>query len=257
MKLALSIVAAGVALSAAALAIGPGAAEHARVADALKDPRRPADQVAADARRKPAEVIAFLGLGPGDRVADFMSGEAYFTRIFSDVVGEKGRVYAVLSAEMERHCEPREFVGTHVVERDASYRNVRVSSLPVMKFFAPERLDAVFTAQNYHDLHDKMNEGADVVAVNRAVFAALKPGGVYVVLDHAAEPGSGVRDTERLHRIDPAAIRREAEAAGFVFEGESDVLRNPADDHAKLVFDPAIRGRTDQVILKFRKPAGA
>lgn len=255
MKLALSVAAAGLALCAGALAIGPSAAEHARVADALKDPRRPADQLAADARRKPAAVIAFLGLKPGDKVADFMPGEAYFTRLFSDVVGPNGRVYAVLSAEMERHCLPAEFAGTHVVQHDASYRNVRVSSLPVMKFAAPAPLDAVFTAQNYHDLHDKMNEGADVVAVNRAVFAALKPGGVYVVLDHAAEPGSGVRDTERLHRIDPAAIRREAEAAGFVFAGESDALRNAADDHAKLVFDPRIRGRTDQVMLKFRKPA--
>jgi predicted methyltransferase len=257
MKLAATVAAAGAALYLAALQVGPKAAEHARVADALKDPRRPADQMSADAQRKPAAVIAFLGLKPGDRVADFMPGEAYFTRLFSDVVGDKGRVYAVLSAEMERHCKPEEFAGTHVVERDASYRNVRVSSLPVMKFATPERVDAVFTAQNYHDLHDEMNEGADVVAVNRAVFAALRPGGVYVVLDHVAEAGSGIRDTERLHRIDPAAIRREAEAAGFVFEGQNDVLRNPADDHATLVFDPSIRGRTDQVILKFRKPAGA
>jgi predicted methyltransferase len=255
MKLTVTVAAAGAAIYLAAIQVGPSAAEHARLVDALKDPRRPADQVSADARRKPAEVVAFLGLKPGDKVADFMPGEAYFTRLFSDVVGDKGRVYAVLSAEMERHCKAEEFAGTHVVERDASYRNVAVSSLPVMKFATPERVDAVFTAQNYHDLHDEMNEGADVVAVNRAVYAALKPGGVYVVLDHVAQPGSGLRDTERLHRIDPAAIRREAEAAGFIYEGENDALRNPADDHAKLVFDPAIRGRTDQVMLKFRKPA--
>lgn len=224
---------------------------------ALDDPRRPASDLSHDAARKPMDVIAFAGVRSGSRIADFMPGNAYFTRIFSDVVGEKGRVYAVLSAEMERHCEAHEFAGTHEVERDRSYRNVSVSSQPVMRFSTPEPVDVVFTAQNYHDLHDAMNEGADVVAVDRAVLRALKPGGVFVVLDHVAEPGSGLRDTETLHRIDPEAIKREAKAAGFMFEAESDVLRNPEDDHRLRIFDPKIRGRTDQIVLRFRKPLGA
>jgi predicted methyltransferase len=198
--------------------------------------------------------MAFAGLRPGLKVADFMSGGGYYTRLFSDVVGPKGHVYAVLSAGMARNCKPSEFEGTHQVERDASYRNVTVMTEPVMQFAAPEALDVVFTNQNYHDLHDAMNEGADVVAVDRAVFRALKPGGRFVIIDHVAEAGSGIRDTETLHRIDPAAIRREVEAAGFVLEAEGDGLRNPADDHSRLVFDPLIRGHTDQVMLRFRKP---
>src|SRR5205823_649231 len=101
----------------------------------------------------------------------------------------------------------------------------------------------------------QMNEGADVVAVNRAVYAALKPGGVYIVVDHAAQPGSGLRDTESLHRIDPAAIKREALAAGFVLEAETPLLRNLADDHTLRVFDARLRGHTDQVVYRFRKPS--
>lgn len=225
------------------------------VAQALADKRRPAGDTAKDAARKPTEVIAFAGLAPGQRVIDFMSGNAYFTRLFSDVVGPAGKVYAVIPEEMARLCDPSEFAGSHVVEHDASYRNVAVSLQRADALQAPEPVDLVFTSLNYHDLHDHYFAGEQVGDVNRRVFAALKPGGVYMVVDHAAAPGSGLRDTETRHRIDPAAIRREVEAAGFVFEGESAALRNPADDHSLLVFDPRIRGRTDQVILKFRKPA--
>jgi len=95
---------------------------------------------------------------------------------------------------------------------------------------------------------------ADVAALNKRFFDALKPGGVFIVIDHAAAPGSGLRDTETLHRIDPIRMQTEIEAAGFVLEVQSDVLRNLADDHTLAVFDPSIRGRTDQVELRFRKP---
>jgi len=232
-------------------------AAPAYVAHALADKRRPASDVAKDVARKPQAVIAFAGLKPGARVIDFMSGNAYFTRLFSAVVGPTGKVYAVIPEEMARLCDPSEFAGSHVVEHDRSYGNVTVSTQRVDALAAPEPVDLVFTAQNYHDLHDHYFAGEAIGDVNRRVFAALKPGGVFVVLDHAAEPGSGLRDTETRHRIDPAAIRREVEAAGFVFEGESPVLRNPADDHRLRVFDPRIRGRTDQVILRFRKPGRA
>lgn len=107
----------------------------------------------------------------------------------------------------------------------------------------------------YHDLHDSFMKPLDVAALNAALYRALKPGGVLIVIDHAAEAGSGLRDTETLHRIDPASIRAEVTAAGFVYEGESTVLRNPDDSHTLLVFDPAIRHRTDQIVLRFRKPA--
>ena len=125
------------------------------------------------------------------------------------------------------------------------------------RFAVPERLDLVWTAQNYHDLHDTFMKPTDIAALNAAIFRALKPGGVFIVIDHAAESGSGLRDTETLHRIDPQSIREEVTAAGFVFEGESAVLRNADDSHLLRVFDPAIRHRTDQVVLKFRKPGSA
>jgi predicted methyltransferase len=115
----------------------------------------------------------------------------------------------------------------------------------------------VFTAQNYHDMHDKFMGPADLSVVNRQIFKALKPGGTYLVLDHSAQPGSGLRDTETLHRIDAETVKREVTAAGFIFEGESRVLRDSGDKRTLSVFDPSIRGKTDQFIYKFRKPAGA
>jgi predicted methyltransferase len=252
MKAYLMAGAAGLSLAAWALVAHAADIDLAR---AIADPRRPAEQQDRDKARKPFEVMRFAGVKPGARIVDYMSGGAYFTRLFSVAVGPSGKVYAVIPEEMARECDPAEFAGTHRVERDASYRNVVVSIQRADELRAPEPVDLVFTSQNYHDLHDHYFAGEKVSDVNRRIFAALKPGGTYLVLDHAAEAGSGLRDTETRHRIDPAQIRREVEAAGFVFEGESGVLRNPADDHGLLVFDPRIRGRTDQVILKFRKPA--
>jgi predicted methyltransferase len=157
---------------------------------------------------------------------------------------------------MARLCDPAEFAGTHVVEHDARYSNVVVSTQRADSVRAPEAVDLVFTSQNYHDLHDHYFAGEKIGDINQQVFRALKPGGVYLVVDHVAEPGSGLRDTETRHRIDPAQIRKEVEAAGFVFAGESQVLRNPADDYSLKIFDPKVRGRTDQVVLKFVKPGG-
>jgi predicted methyltransferase len=113
----------------------------------------------------------------------------------------------------------------------------------------------VWTSQNYHDYPDEFMGRIDPAQLNRAVFAMLKPGGTYFIVDHAAEPGSGMRDTERFHRIDPATVRAQVEAAGFEYVGSSDALRNPADSHAVAVFDPTIRGHTDQFVMRFRKPA--
>ena len=252
--------AAGLFLAACAFA-GIGHAKDvlspAYLAHALADPRRPADEVARDPARKPAEVLAFAGVKPGDKVADVYIGGGYYSRILSAVVGPSGHVYGIIPAEMARNCAPAEFAGGHVLEHDARYRNVSVMIQPAAGFRPPEPLDAIVSAQNYHDLYDGFMEHADVAQIDRALYRSLKPGGVLLVVDHAAEAGSGVRDTETRHRIDPARVRKDLEAAGFVFVGESDVLRNPADDHSLRVFDPKIRGRTDQVILKFRRPAAA
>jgi predicted methyltransferase len=224
------------------------------VADALLDPRRPAEQVKLDAARKPAQLIAFAQLKRGDRIADFMPGNAYFTRIMSDVVGDTGHVYAFLPTEQLANCSPQEVAGTRLLEHDPGYANVSVLSDSTANFRVPQKLDVIWTAQNYHDLHDPFMGPADVAALNKRFFAALKPGGVFLVIDHVAETGSGLRDTESLHRIDPKRLRREIEAAGFVFDAESNVLHNPSDDHKSSVFDAGVRGQTDQLVYRFRKP---
>lgn len=212
-------------------------------------------QARADAMTDPAmkraEVIAFIGLKPGDRVADIVTGR--FLRALSAAVGPTGKVYAIEPAEIVM-AHPEVLGMLKGLTADPAYANVTLSTPAIGSPALPAGLDAVFIRQNYHDLHDKFMGPADVAAFNRSVFAALKPGGVYVVLDHAAAAGSGLRDTDTLHRIDPAAVKSEVTAAGFVFDGESAILANPADDHSKMVFDPAIRGHTDQFLYRFRKP---
>jgi len=233
----------------------PDAQIPAALAAAVADPRRPADQVKLDPARKPAQLIAFAELKAGDRIVDFMPGNGYFTRIMSAVVGSNGRVYAFLPEEQLANCAPSEVAGAKALGDDRSYSNVSVLRAAIAKFRAPEELDVIWTAQNYHDLHDSFMGPADVVALNRAFFTALKPGGIFLVIDHIAESGSGLRDTESLHRIDPLRLRQEIEAAGFVLETQSDVLRNLRDDHRLPVFDSKVRGQTDQLVYRFRKPA--
>ena len=224
------------------------------VAAALADPRRPPQQVSLDAARKPAQLSAFARLKRGDKVADFMPGNAYFTRIMSVVVGDTGHVYAFLPTEQLANCSPQEVAGTRLLEHDPGYANVSVLSDATANFRVPGKLDIIWTAQNYHDLHDTFMGPADVAALNKRFFDALRPGGIYLVIDHVAEAGSGLRDTESLHRIDPMRLRQEIEAAGFVFDASSNVLRNRSDDHKSPVFDRSVRGRTDQVVYRFRKP---
>ena len=222
---------------------------------AISDPRRPAEQIKLDATRRPALVIAFAGVKSGNHVADFMPGNAYFTRLLSDVVGPTGRVYAFIPAEQIANCPKSEIAGTQAIAHDPGYANVSVLSNSLANFRVPERLDLIWTALNYHDLHDSFMGPADVAALNKAFFNALKPGGTLLVIDHAAESGSGLRDTETLHRIDPMRLKSEIEAAGFLLESQSDALRNPLDDHKRSVFDLTVRGKTDQVVFRFRRPS--
>lgn len=245
---------AGMLAALAALAAHAAAPVPAYVEKALADPARPPEHVASDADRKPARVLAFSGVKPGDKVADFMSGGAYFTRIFSRIVGDAGHVYAFNPEEQLKNCAPEETAGSLALQHDARYANVSVLTAPVNGFSAPEALDLVWTSLNFHDLYDAFMGPADVPKVTASIFAALKPGGVFLVVDHVAQAGTETRDTATLHRIDPEVIVRSAQAAGFRLEARSDLLRNPADTHQLRVFDPAIRGRTDQAILKFRKP---
>ena len=221
---------------------------------AVLDPRRPDDQVRLDATRKPASSVLFSEAKAGDRIADLMSGNGYFTRILSDVVGPSGHIYAYIPTEQIAHCSPGEIAGTQAVARDSSYRNVTLLTGSLADLRLPEKLDLIWMSQSYHDLHDSLLGPANVAAINKVIFDALKPGGVFLVIDHVAEAGSGLRDTETLHRIDPIRMQKEIEAAGFALESHSDELRNADDNHKQAIFDPHIRGRTDQVLFRFRKP---
>jgi len=219
------------------------------IKEALADPKRPADQVARDTSRKPAETIAFAGIKPGQQVADFLPGGGYFTRLFSDVVGPTGHV-----TMLETTRWGADNIASDQKVIDQGYKNVSLDTAPFGQFHLAAPVDVFFTAQNYHDLLIAKYGVVDMAAFNRQVFAALKPGGVYLVLDHSAPDGSGSAGAATNHRIDEELVKSQVTAAGFKFEGESDVLRNPADDRKLTVFDKKIQGHTDQFILKFRKP---
>ena len=221
---------------------------------AVADPARPDADRQADANRKPDESVAFAGLKPGQKVADLIPGSGYFTRIFSAVVGPTGHVFAVAPAPRPDAPAgaPDRAAAVKAIAADPHYSNVSVVQVAFANLTLADPVDLVWTSRNYHDLHNIPN--VDVGAIDKAIFDGLKPGGVYIVLDHAAEKGSGFRDTSTLHRVDPEAVKKEVVAAGFKFEGQSEILRNPNDPHTAKVFDASVQGKTDQFILKFRKP---
>lgn len=222
----------------------PSASDYASI---LADPRRLEAEVARDPLRKPAEMLAFAQIRPGDIVADIRPEEGYFTRLFAPAVGDTGKVYAFV---------PNQTAGRENAFADtlaSTYPNVsRVTgALETMSFDRP--LDVVFMGEEYHDFTIP-RFGVDVAAMNAAVFAALKPGGLYVILDHQAAEGAGISVAGTLHRIEAVELRRQVEAAGFVYEGESDAVRVPSDDHTLSVFDESTRGRSDRFVYRFRKP---
>lgn len=228
------------------------AAPTTYVREALADPRRGQD-AEADERRHPAELAEFAMVKPGDTVVDLVPGAGYFTRIFSRIVGPKGHVYAVWPAEYAR-IDGDEVDAVQELARDPHYSNVTVLVEPAAKFSVPVKADVVWTSQNYHDYLCKFMGPVEPKLLARSILQALKPRGIFVIIDHAAQEGSGQRDTEAMHRVDPQFVKTNTTAAGFKFDGKSDVLRNPADPHEVLVFDPIIRGHTDQFALRFRAP---
>jgi predicted methyltransferase len=230
---------------AAAVAVEAAPRVAGFITKALADKSRPAEDAALDAARKPGELIAFAGVKPGQRIAELLPGGGYFARILADVVGPSGHVYA--AAISDKAVERIRQVG-------GQHPNVTALQLVMASPALPGKLDLIWTTLNYHDLHDQGLTPEAFAKVDAAMFTALKPGGTFLIVDHAAAPGSGLRDTNTLHRIDPQSVKQEVEAAGFRPAGSSELLRNPRDDHTRPVFDPSIRRHTDQFILKFRKP---
>lgn len=216
------------------------------IRQAVQSPDRTEAMTARDADRKPAELLALSGVKPGDRVVEFAAFGQYFTTLLSHIVGPSGSVHMIdlPYTEARSGVASREFVQQHPNTR---YEVVDYNTLAL-----PQDVDVVFNVLYYHDL--PLND-VDTAALNAKVFAALKPGGVFFIVDHNAAPGSGTRDTQRLHRIDPEVIRKEVLAAGFELAEDSKLLANPEDDHSWMVFAQGRRGTTDQAVLKFRKPA--
>jgi predicted methyltransferase len=214
---------------------------------------RPAEDVARDGARKPAEMVSFSQIAPGQTVVDMLPGGGYFTRVFAQAVGPKGKIVALVSDQYAKTF-PKAGTDIQALAAEPAYKNVEAAIRSLGNVGAPGTIDRVWTAQNYHDLRSAKLPPNTGEGINRAVFSALKPGGMYIVLDHSAAKGSGLRDVDSLHRIDAATLKAEVISVGFKFAGESKLLANPADDRTKMVFDPAIRGKTDQFIYRFIKP---
>jgi len=241
--------------AAAVMALGATATAQAQVpahvAAALADKGRPAEDVAKDAGRKAGETVALLDLKPGAKVADLVIGGGYFTHILSATVGPNGQVVAYQPAEF---IQFQASYGENLKKVAAARPNVTALSSSFGALDLPDGLDAVLTVQNYHDLHLTPFPKDTASKVNAEVFKSLKPGGVYLVVDHVGAPGSGLEAAMKVHRIEPSIVKQEVEAAGFKLESESQILRVSTDAHTANVFDPSVRGKTDQFVMKFRKP---
>ena len=233
----------------AALTARAVAPAHDVVERAIANPSRPPEDRAADALRKPAETLDFAGVRPGMRVGEFYPGGGYFTRLLSDVVGPSGRVYGLENRGWKMAVEAdRKLVA------DGPWKNVTMDDQPFGTVRFPVPLDLAWVTQNYHDLKIHQYGDVDTVAFDRAVYAALKPGGIFFVLDHQGKPGMSDADIAKVHRIDRDVVVREITSAGFKLVAEGNFLRRATDDHSKPITDESVKGRTDQYALKFIKP---
>jgi predicted methyltransferase len=215
---------------------------------AVADPGRPEADTKRDADRKPAEIVAFAGVKAGDKVEELFPGGGYYTRILSKVVGPKGHLFLVTPMSMqEKNAKAQDDLSKAVGNATAVWE-------PGDTPLAPEKVDVVWSTDNYHDYRNPGFGGTDMAKFNKAVFDSLKPGGVFIIEDYEAAAGVGATQTGSNHRIESSTVKAEVEAAGFKFESASMVLQNKADDHTMKIFDPMIRGHADQYVLKFRKP---
>jgi predicted methyltransferase len=246
------ILLAGVALLAStALTV---AAPSKSIQAAIADSGRPAADTARDENRKPADMLAFGGIGPGKVVVDLLPGGGYFTRLFAKAVEPNGRVYAYFGTQYDARLKTQnKDPDAQFADLKATYKNLGVIHGPLAQFVTPEPVDVVWTSDNYHDMHNKAYD-MDVNAVNKAIFKSLKPGGYYIIIDHRAAESTGDDVTEKLHRIKASITKTEVEAAGFKLVGEGKALARSADNGTERVFEADVKGKTDQFMLKFQKP---
>lgn len=221
---------------------------------------RPESDVAKDALRKPFEMLKFAEVKPQQRVLELVPGGGYFTRVLSAALTPQGKLYGLVPKPHERLPDKLNQIfttGYQGLQATAqTLPNVEALQQDLHQVQLPGEVDLVWTSQNYHDMY--LYWGPEAThRLNQAVFAALKPGGIYLVSDHVGKAGSDLAAISALHRIDPALVKQQVEAAGFVLEAESQLLHNPADDHTLNVFDPSLRGQTDQFVFRFRKPASS
>jgi predicted methyltransferase len=216
------------------------------VARAIANPARSKAERDADAHRLPAQTIAFAGVAPGMVVGELLPFYGYFTRLLSDIVGPKGKIYGIENINWSNTAFDKKLTGQR--------RNVFLQRTKWGEFNLPEKIDLFWITQNYHDLHVAEYGHVDIAAFNRRVFDALKPGGIYLVVDQAANPGITEDQISALHRIDKAQVISEVTAAGFTLVGESEALHHAGDDHTRSIFDVIVRGQTDEFMLKFQRP---
>jgi predicted methyltransferase len=243
------------ALTATPLIAKAAAQPAVSISAAIASPARTADNVKLDESRKPAEVLRFLGLKPGMNVLDLFGANAYWAEIAAPAVGPKGHVAVWEPTQFYKDGAKKSFA-----DFMAKQPNVSIVSSP---FEAPDLpksyADFVMLNLNYHDVYWQSDKYGiprmDPNSFLKAVYASMKPGAIIGVIDHVAAPNADARATvEKFHRIDPDVVKADFKRAGFVLAGSSDLLRNPADDHSLLVFDPKIKGKTDRFIFKFKKP---
>ena len=238
----------------AAAAVPAATADAAAIDAAVANADRLPEDKEQDSWRRPAEVLKFMELRPGMHALDYFAAAGYYTELMSRVVGPEGKVIAYNNAEYRKFSQdaPTKRYGNNRLPNVVEV-TTPVEAMPL----DPASLDAVLFMQSYHDLYWRPKDGSwpktDAAKALAQLVPALKPGAVVVVVDHVANPGEPTATVTDMHRIDPAVLKRDFEAAGLTFDSESPVFANPADDHKKKVFDEAIRHKTDQVMYKFKK----
>jgi predicted methyltransferase len=236
--------------SSAAPCLEADASVPAFIRAAVADIHRPESDSRRDADRLPLAMLSFSGVRQGGTVAELVPAQGYSTRLLSAAVGPKGVVYTINIKALPQNIKDQ----TNTLRADANYGNVHYSEQDLSNLKVPESVDLVWTSQNYHDFKNMGPFLNDTAAMNKAIFNALKPGGLYVIIDHVAEAGSGARDTGTLHRIDPELVKREVLAAGFQFVGESKALANNEPHTARVPGAGNIGDKSDKFFFKFRKP---